>query len=281
MDGLHFCVFGLGEAGSLLATDLLTAGGEVSAFDPAEVPTPDGVRRFVHPSLAVRRADVVLAVTAGTDAKLAMLQSLDAVRQDAVYADLSTGPPQLKIELAGYAGRRDLPFADVALMKMVPGHGLATPAVVSGTAADRVASVLNDAGGRVQAIDGPPGAAAAKKLLRSVMLKGVAAVLVEAVEAGAALDDLSWLWTNLVTEIDGADEVWMRRLVTGSATHARRRAAEMEAATAMLAELGVDPVMTGATARRLAGMIGDPPPDLPPPTIPQDLSSSSVFRPPE
>lgn len=257
-------MFGLGEAGSLLATDLLRAGASVTAYDPAEVGTPDGVVRHVHPALAVRHAELVLGLTAGSEAKLALLQALEAIGGGAVYADLSTAAPGMKSELARLAARRELDFVDVALMSMVPGRGLATPALAAGRAAGRLAGSLNPLGARIEPVDGPPGTAAGKKLLRSVMLKGTAAVLVEAVRAGAAADDLAWLWTEVAGELDHADEDWMRRLVTGSETHARRRRDEMVAAVQMLEGLGVEPTMTRATVAGLTHLLeGRDLPELP------------------
>lgn len=261
---LRICVFGLGEAGSRLATDLAAAGAEVTAYDPAEVPTPDGITRHVHPSLAVRPADLVVAATAGVDARLALLQSLDALRPGTLYADVSTAAPGVKLAMANDAIERDVAFVDVALMSMVPGRGLGTPALAAGPGAAGLAERLNPLGAEIEPIGGMPGAASAKKLLRSVMMKGVASVLVEAVRAGAAADDLEWLWANLTTEIEGADEDWMRRLAVGSRTHARRRLDEMEAAAAMLDGLGVEPIMTRATVASLADLVaGGDLPDLP------------------
>lgn len=277
---LNICIFGLGEAGSLLSADLVAAGADVNGFDPAETGTPDGVERFVHPALAVRNADLVLSVTGGAEAKLAMLQSLDAIRSDALYADFSTASPSLKNELAAIAGKRELEFADVALMSSVPGQGLGTPALVAGSGAVRCASLINDLGGRMEPIDGPPGAAAAKKLLRSVMIKGTAAVLIESLEAGAAIDDIEWLWENLAAEITSADRSWLRRLVAGSKTHAQRRIHEMEAAEDMLDGLSVPAPMTRATIESLNRLLDTDPPELPFPPVPVDLESS-VLRPTE
>ncbi len=251
-----------------MAADLVGAGCAVAAFDPAEVGTPVGVDRFVHPSLAVRRADIVLAMTGGAEAELALLQSIEAISGDALYADLSTSAPATKRELARYADGRGLEFADVALLSMVPGKGLATPSLVSGGGAKRYAEVIGGLGARVEAIDGPPGTSASKKLLRSVMMKGTAAVIAEAVQAGAAADDLAWLWGNLAAEIGKADEAWMRRLVTGSKIHARRRAGEMEAAAAMLDELGTPSVMTAATVESLWALVEGELPSLPDPDRP-------------
>lgn len=264
-EGIKICIFGLGEAGSLLAADLHDAGAEVSGYDPVDTDTPVGVKRFVHPALAARSADLVLGVTGGADAKLALLQSLDAMRSDALYADLSTASPQTKSDLAGFAGTRDLDFADVALMSMVPGRGLATPSLACGAGATRYGDLVTELGGQVEVVDGPPGTAAAKKLLRSVMMKGTAAVLVEAVRAGAAVDDLDWLWHNIGAELAGADNEWMRRLIVGSKAHALRRTAEMEAAVSMLDEIGTPSAMTRATVESLAELADGELPELPAP----------------
>ena len=259
------CVFGLGEAGTLISTDLQKAGAEVYAFDPADVATPEGVRRFAHPSLAVRFADLVLAITGGADAKLALLQSLEAIRPDALYADLSSSSPELKNELAEHAGKRDLDFADVALMGIVPGNGVATTSLVSGSGANRYMETMNGFGGRVETVVGPPGTAVSKKLLRSIMMKGISAVMVEAVQAGASVDDLDWLWSTMANEITAADERWMRRLIVGSKQHAGRRLGEMEAAAQMLEGLGLSSTMTRATVASLTELIDGELPPLPEP----------------
>jgi hypothetical protein len=262
--GVRVCLFGLGEAGSLLATDLVEAGASVVAYDPATVATPPGVERRVHPSLAVAGVELIVAATGGRDAELALLQSIDAIPAGALYADVSTASPTVKATLADHAARREIDFADVALMAMVPARGLATPALASGPGAERLAALFNPLGAAVEVVPGPPGAAATKKLLRSVMMKGTAAVLVEAVRGGAAADDLEWLWGNLESELAGADGAWMRRLVEGSAVHALRRRGEMEDARGLLESLGVEPTMTTATVASLAELArGVPLPALP------------------
>lgn len=254
---MRICIFGLGEAGSLFAADLATAGAEVIGFDPADVPTPPGVNRSVHPALAVRNADVILGLTSEADSKLAMLQAIEAIRTDALYADLATSSPTVKLDLEVMANRKGFGFADVALLAVVPGHGLATPSLASGPGAQRYAEVMNQFGGHVEALTAATGVAAGRKLMRSVMMKGFAAVIVEAVEAGAAADDLNWLWRNLSTEIEQADDEWLRRMVLGSKLHAGRRHAEMQSAASMLRALGVDPIMTSATTACISKLLDD------------------------
>ena len=64
----NIAVFGLGEAGSLLAVDLLAAGNVVTGYDPKAVVTPFGIIRANSASDAVANADIIIALTAGDDA---------------------------------------------------------------------------------------------------------------------------------------------------------------------------------------------------------------------
>ena len=56
------CIFGLGEAGTIIGSDLVAAGISVHAFDPAPVSTPAGVSRFEDPNQAVVGVDAVIAL---------------------------------------------------------------------------------------------------------------------------------------------------------------------------------------------------------------------------
>jgi 3-hydroxyisobutyrate dehydrogenase-like beta-hydroxyacid dehydrogenase len=95
------------------------------------------------------------------------------------------------------------------------------------------------------------GDAALRKLLRSVMMKGLAGCVIEALRGAEQAGCAEWLWDNLADEITRADARILSRLVRGSGPHAVRRLHEMEAALAMLQELGVEPIMTRATVENL------------------------------
>lgn len=261
-----FAVFGLGEAGSRIAADLVSSGAAVHGYDPASVPTPPGgIRRHDHPADAVERADVVLAVTAAADAEEALRQALDRIPGDALYADLSTSSPEQERALAEIAAARRLLFADVALMSTVVGKGVRTPQLASGPGADRYAGALVPRGAPVTIVGEEAGQAASRKLLRSILVKGLTGVAIEALRAGAAAGLEGWLWGEMVREITAVDEQVLVRLISGTVPHARRRLAEMEAAADLLEELGIDPVMTRGTVNSLRQALNDGVPD--PPTV--------------
>jgi 3-hydroxyisobutyrate dehydrogenase-like beta-hydroxyacid dehydrogenase len=248
---MRVAVFGLGEAGALFAADLAATGAEVLGYDPADVVTPAGVHRCDNPASAVAGVDLVLALTSADDAPGALAQALGHVEAGVLYADLGTGSAGLKLRMAATAAEHGLVFADVALMTMVPGKGLRTPALVSGPGAERYSAMLEPLGVPVESLGGEPGLAATRKLLRSVMMKGLAALVIESMLAGEAAGQAEWLWGNLVDEISAAGEPWLSRLVRGTQPHATRRLHEMEASAELLADLGVEPVMTRATVETL------------------------------
>jgi len=242
-------IFGLGEAGSLFAADLAAIGVTVQAYDPKPVSTPAGVFRFDDPVAAVHGAEVIMGLTASADAEQALRQALTAIPAGTLYADLSTSSAGVKRNLADIAATRGIDFVDIALMTIVPGFGLKTPALASGPGAERYVAIYQPLGVPVEAISSVPGEAATRKLLRSVMMKGLASLVIEAMQAGHAAGCADWLWNNMAGQLTVANEQVLTRLITGTGTHALRRLHEMEASVALLEELGVDPIMTRSTVQ--------------------------------
>jgi 3-hydroxyisobutyrate dehydrogenase-like beta-hydroxyacid dehydrogenase len=114
-----------------------------------------------------------------------------------------------------------------------------TPALVSGDGAEAFAELFGGWGMPVTMLGPEPGVAAGRKLVRSVFVKGLTVAALEALAAARRLDCESWLRDDLGATLEAADGDWLDRLVRPA--HAARRTAEMEAAGAMLAELGVEP----------------------------------------
>jgi len=244
---LVIAVLGLGEAGSVIARDLLIAGADVRGYDPA-VAAAEGITDTGSEAEAARGADLVLSVNTAEAAVDAFSAGLAGLREDALWADLNTASPGTKRRLAEIAEARDVPFADVAMMAPVPGRGLRVPMLASGAGAARFAGTLRPLGAQIEVLEGPAGLAARQKLLRSVFYKGMAAAIVEALEAATAAGVEPWMREHIAAELTSADAAAVERIVGGTVKHAKRRAAEMEAAAAMLSELGVPPLMARASA---------------------------------
>jgi 3-hydroxyisobutyrate dehydrogenase-like beta-hydroxyacid dehydrogenase len=249
-------VLGLGEAGGTIARDLAAAGVQVRGYDPA-VPAPPGVTAAASDADACQGAGLVLSLTTANEAERALEQALPGLTGtggaagQTVYADANTASAGLKQGLAATADEAGVLFADVALMASVPGNGLHTPMLVSGPAAEEVARLLGACGATVSVLPGPAGAAATRKLLRSVFYKGMAAAAIEALHAARAAGCEDWLREHIAAELVAADAGTLARMEQGSYQHARRREHEMAAASDLLNELSVPPRVTRASQRWL------------------------------
>ncbi len=243
-------MLGLGEAGREIALGLAAAGARVRGFDPV-VPAPAGVGAAADDADACRGADLVLSLTTAGEAETALRQALPGLPARAVYADANTGTAGLKQRLAATAAQAGVAFADIAIMAPVPGRGSGVPMVVSGLAAEAVRGMLSGCGGTIEVLAGPAGAAATRKLLRSVFYKGLAAAVIEALLAARAAGCEDWLREHITAELAAMDSGTLARLEEGSYRHATRRAHEMAAASDLLGELSVPPRVARASQQWL------------------------------
>jgi 3-hydroxyisobutyrate dehydrogenase-like beta-hydroxyacid dehydrogenase len=249
---LEVAVLGLGEAGGTIGSGFAVAGCTVRGWDPVLASTAADVDRADTPVEAVAGADLVLSLTTAVHAVDAAASVALSLTAGQTYADLNTTAPALKRDVAALVGPSGAAFADVALLGPVPTRGVGTPAIASGDGAERFAELVRPYGMPVEIVGGEPGDAAGLKLLRSVFMKGLAASVLESIEAAKLRGAEPWLRREIA---DVLGESLLERLLTGTATHAGRRVDEMEAAAAYLEELGVEPRVSRAAAEWLATLV--------------------------
>jgi 3-hydroxyisobutyrate dehydrogenase-like beta-hydroxyacid dehydrogenase len=249
-------VLGLGEAGGTIAADAAAAGATIRGYDPDPERDAPGIERLTDPGAAAEGADVVLSVNAGSEALTAARSVAARLGPGQLFADLNSAGPPLKRAVAEVVEPHGAAFADVALMMPVLRRRIGTPALASGPGAERFAELLRPLGMPVEVLGPEPGAAARRKLLRSVFMKGIAAAAIESLRAGAAAGCEDWLRADLAAELEGADAGYLERLVAGSERHALRRAHEVRDAGELLRELGVEPRVTRATGEWLSELAG-------------------------
>ncbi|MEU3019020.1 MULTISPECIES: DUF1932 domain-containing protein [unclassified Nocardiopsis] len=251
---MRITVIGLGEAGNIYASALTAKGHEVTGFDPGPTDTPDGVHRADSAHAAVAGADLVLVLTSASVAPAVADGVLGALRPDTVYADLTSAAPDTMRAIGTRVGSTGARFADVAILGPMTIGGAATDLIASGPGAADVARVCAPLGARVEVLEGEPGEATARKLLRSSLMKPLASVVCEAVMAGRAAGAEEWVREQVAAQLTGGTEL-VDRFLSGTVKHASRRSEEVRATADYLDSLGVPNEMTTAseqTLRRLA-----------------------------
>lgn len=253
-------VIGLGEAGATYAAALHAAGHKVTGFDPVAPTAPAGVTRAATAAEACIGADIVLVMTGAAAARSVAGECLPVLETGSCYADFTSSSPGVMQELGQLPSKAA--FADVAILGPVSALGERTPLMVSGKGAQAVARLLSPLGVDVEIADGEPGAAMAHKLLRSVLMKGLASVVVEAVTAGRAAGLEEWIRAQIANQLAGDGQAVIDRFLTGTAKHAVRRSKEMRDTASYLGDLGVPAEMTTASAAALGRIAQESAPAL-------------------
>jgi 3-hydroxyisobutyrate dehydrogenase-like beta-hydroxyacid dehydrogenase len=124
--------------------------------------------------------------------------------------------------------------------------------LAGGAAAPAFAALMEPFGLRVQVLaTGAIGSAAAVKMCRSIVVKGLEALLVECVLGAGRFGADELVFASLAESYPGIDWKQLADYTAGRvAVHGERRAREMEEVAETLRAIGVDPIMAEATARR-------------------------------
>jgi 3-hydroxyisobutyrate dehydrogenase-like beta-hydroxyacid dehydrogenase len=260
-DQPSLCFIGFGEAGQAIAAGLREAGVKRIAAWDILFPHADGerlrraadaigVRCTSSAAEAVREADIVVsAVTAASS-----LEAAQSVKEHLAgrsflldINSVSPGRKQETAKLLGAAAR----YLDVAVIAPIHPARHQTPMLIAGPHAAEAAPALAALGMRVTVAGAETGAAAAIKMVRSVMVKGIEALTLECFLAAARAGVIDEVAASLKNNYPGLD--WSKIVpynLERMAQHGERRAAEMEEVAVTLRELGVEPLMTQATVKR-------------------------------
>jgi 3-hydroxyisobutyrate dehydrogenase-like beta-hydroxyacid dehydrogenase len=252
---------GFGEAGQAIASGLRESGIERIAAWDIMFPKPEGaplkaageksgVRLANSAQDAVRDTDMIIsAVTAASSLEAARSVEPD-LSGNPYYLDINSVSPGRKQETARLlAGKAR--YVDVAVVAAIHPKRHRTPLLIAGPHAEAIAPLLREMEMQLDVVGAAIGAAAAIKMIRSVMIKGIEALTLECFLAAARAGVLDEVTASLKNNYPGLD--WARLSeynLERMASHGERRAAEMEESAATLRELGLDPLMVDATVQR-------------------------------
>ena len=243
---------GFGEAGSAIARGLLSAGAErIVAYDITPK-TSDIVTIVESPGALAASSDVIFSAVTSSSALDAATQNAPFLTSRHTYADINSVSPALKQDIDRVIGATGASFVEVAVMAPVQPYGHKVPMLVGGAGARAFAETMAPFGMRIQILESAKiGSAAAVKMCRSIVVKGIEALLFECVMAATTFDADDLVFASLKETWPGIDWKKLADYTSGRVVvHGERRAREMEEVAETLKAIGIDPIMAEATARR-------------------------------
>jgi len=259
----RIALIGFGEAGGILGTDLARAGAEVTMFDillRAESARSAMLTKAKNANVracesladAVQNADLMISAVTCSAAPAVAKESAAALRPHQIHLDINSVSPDGKREMAACVEAAGAGFVEAAVMAPVPPQRLRVPMLLGGTRAADLAPRLQALGMDAKFVSERIGIASAIKMCRSVIIKGLEALVVESMFAArrygaeeAVLASLDASYPHM-----GWNEKLPDYLISRAAEHGKRRANEMREVAETLASAGIDPLMSLATAER-------------------------------
>jgi len=254
---------GYGEVGRILAEDLRAQGIAVAAYDlklggPQAGPLRDhaathGVTlKASHAELASSSDFVVSAVTASQAVPVAQACA-PAAKRGAWFLDFNSASPGAKQRAAALIDGAGGRYVEGAVMTSIPPYRIKVPLLLGGAGAAELAPLLTLLGFDAKVASERLGVASATKMCRSVMIKGLEAMIIESFTTArhygvedAVLASLAETFPGIDWEKQGA--YFFQRVIE----HGRRRSEEVREVAETVREAGLEPWSASGTAERQA-----------------------------
>lgn len=255
----HVAFIGFGEVASAFSAAIAARGVEVAAYDlvldqPGGLErlkrrAPDAQVRFCRLEEALRCARYVLSTVTTTAAQEAARHCVPHLGAGQTYVDLNATDPSIKAQIERIVAPTGAAFVEGAVLGAVGVAGAKTEVLLGGAHARRAERELRDELGlNVRFYSEDIGKASMFKMLRSVLSKGLEALLIEFLVAGERAGIREDLWREVIElmaqhPFEKTASNWVRSHATAHV----RRYHEMKQVANVLRSLGLDPVMTTAT----------------------------------
>ena len=256
----HVGVVGYGEVGKTFAAGLQPQVRSVAAWDlkfdlatVREAELAHSRRAGVVPSDSLQAlctgTDLLIsAVTASGTLAVAEAAALH-IRPGMVFLDLNSASPGTKQQAARLIDATGAFYVEAGVMTSVPPYGIRVPMLLGGAYAGQLALQLQAWGMNARVVSDKLGVASAIKMCRSVMIKGLEALVIESYATARAYGVEEHMIPTLQETFPGID--WQQQgayFFSRVVQHGQRRAEEMREAANTVREAGFEPFMTAAIA---------------------------------
>jgi 3-hydroxyisobutyrate dehydrogenase len=246
---------GFGEAAYHIAKGL---GQPVAAFD---INTNDKIRRRAQDTETrlvdsnrelAASCDILMSAVTANQAANAAEQNAPYLTAQHIYADLNSVSPGLKQSIARVIEASGAQFAEIAMMAPVPPYGHKVPMLAGGAGAEEFVARMAPLGIMAEIVSREVGTASATKMFRSIIVKGLEALLTECVLGASRYEADDRVFASLDESFPGMHWKQLADYMVGRVVaHGERRAREMEEVAATLREIDIEPIMADAIVRRM------------------------------
>jgi 3-hydroxyisobutyrate dehydrogenase-like beta-hydroxyacid dehydrogenase len=266
----HVALIGLGEVGGIFAAALLKQGVKVTYHDRQDksaFAATLGLQASSNMSTALSGAQLVIAAVTASQTESVAQAAASYLAKDAFYLDVNSASPSAKQGCATLINAAGGQYLECAIMTTVPPYGIKVPMLLGGPHAAAGVAALSPLGFAATDQHAPYGTVSAVKLCRSVMIKGLEAMVTESFTAARHYGVEDQVIASLVETFPTID--WEHQgdyLFSRVIMHGARRSEEMFESARTVRDAGIKGLMPFAAAeqqafiaaQRKAGVFEDP-----------------------
>jgi 3-hydroxyisobutyrate dehydrogenase-like beta-hydroxyacid dehydrogenase len=261
---MNIALIGYGEVGRILAEDLAAHGHLLAAFDLKSANPVSAAPLQAHAlehrvrladsyAEAIEAADLVIsAVTASQTVRVAQACA-PAISRQAFFLDFNSASPAAKIAAAQIIEQQSARYVEGAVMTSVPPYRIKVPLLLGGPHAQTLAPVLTTLGFAAKVASDRLGVASATKMCRSIMIKGLEAMMIESFTTARHYGVEDQVIASLYETYPGID--WEKQgayCFQRVIEHGRRRSEEVREVAVTVQDAGLTPWSANGTADRQA-----------------------------
>jgi 3-hydroxyisobutyrate dehydrogenase-like beta-hydroxyacid dehydrogenase len=262
----HIGLLGYGEVGRILAEDLRAQGLTVSAHD-RKLAEPDsavplerhalhhGVGLVSSPAALAGRADLLISAVTASQTEVVALAAAAGLQPGVWFLDFNSASPAAKQRAAAVVDAAGGRYVEAAVMTSVPPYRIKVPLLLGGGHAASLQPLLSTLGFCSEVASPRLGVASATKMCRSVMIKGLEAMMIESLTTARHYGVEDAVLASLQETFPGLD--WDRQATyffQRVIEHGRRRSEELREAAQTVRDAGLTPWSASGTAERQAWM---------------------------
>ncbi len=266
-DQWHIGIVGYGEVGRILAEDLHAQTIRVTVYDlkldgPQAAPLREhaavqGVALAASHAELAGQVDLIICAVTASQTVAAAEACASHLKPAAWFLDFNSASPGAKQRAAVLIDGADGRYVEGAVMTSVPPYRIKVPLLLGGAGAADLAPLLNAIGFDAKVASDKLGVASATKMCRSIMIKGLEAMVIESFTTAraygvedAVIASLLETFPSIDWEKQGA--YFFQRVIE----HGRRRSEEVWEVAETVRDTGLDPWSAEGTARR-QGWVAD------------------------
>jgi 3-hydroxyisobutyrate dehydrogenase-like beta-hydroxyacid dehydrogenase len=251
---LRVGIIGFGEVGQVFSKGIIEKTEHLSVYDILLEKNGDlimdkinniGAQAVDRIEQLGERCTLIFSLVGSSVSESVAAGVAKGLRKGTIFIDLTTSTPQVKAKSEKLITANDGIYVDAAIMGTVATEQQKVPLLIAGEHAEKVQTMLNSLGFNAQAINHPNGGAASIKLLRSIFMKGLEALVLETMVTAKNYRVSDEVMESVSKTINNNDfATFANALITTHVIHRNRRYKEVLDSCNLIKDAELPPYIT-------------------------------------